>query len=384
MDELGGQSATLVAEPPSTTFRDKYYSTISDEQWDSWYWQLRHRWTEGIDRVIQLTDDENNAMNALRASGRITVNITPYYLSLISPTDPDQPLRRTVIPTMAELDMSYGESSDPLHEDIDSPVPGVVHRYNDRALMLLSDQCASYCRYCTRSRLVGAKKSSPCRDPEKYNAAFDYIRNNENIRDVIISGGDPLLLDDGYLERILYRLRGIPHVEIVRIGTKVPVTLPQRITPDLCEILHKYHPLFVSIHFTHPDECTPECARACEMLADAGIPLGSQTVLLAGVNDNIETMTSLMHKLLMMRVRPYYLYQCDPIAGTAHFRTPVSKGIEIIDGLRGHTSGYAVPTFVIDAPGGGGKIPLQRNYVVSCGDGQTTLMNFRGEICHYP
>jgi len=384
MDELGGQSATLVAEPPSTTFRDKYYSTIRDEDWNSWYWQLRHRWTEGLSRVIQLTDDESNAMDALRTSGRIAASITPYYLSLISPTDPDQPLRRTVIPTMAELNISYGESSDPLHEDIDSPVPGVVHRYNDRALMLLSDQCASYCRYCTRSRLVGAKKSSPCRDPEKYNAAFDYIRNNENIRDVIISGGDPLLLDDGYLERILYRLRGIPHVEIIRIGTKAPVTLPQRITPDLCEMLRKYHPLFISIHFTHPDECTPECTKACEMLADAGIPLGSQTVLLAGINDNIETMASLMHKLLMMRVRPYYLYQCDPIAGTAHFRTPVSKGIEIIDGLRGHTSGYAVPTFVIDAPGGGGKIPLQRNYVVSCGDGQTTLMNFRGEICHYP
>ena len=391
MGSLEGQSAVLDAEPPGTqsntqAFRDRYFPGIADGDWNDWIWQLQNRYTTKaqISTVLQLSENERNAIDALNASGRLAVNITPYYLSLISTSDDKQPLRRTVIPTMAELSVSEGESEDPLDEDRDSPVPGVVNRYGDRALMLLSDYCASYCRYCTRSRLIGAKKSSPCRDPNKYEAAFNYIRSNKNIRDVLISGGDPLLLEDKILERILYKLRGIKHVEIIRIGTKVPVVLPQRITLGLCAMLKEYHPLFMSIHFTHPDELTKECVMACEMLANKGIPLGSQTVLLAGINDNVETMKSLMHKLLMARVRPYYLYQCDPVIGTAHFRTPVAKGLEIIEGLRGHTSGYAIPTFVIDAPGGGGKIPLQPNYIVKQDDDGITLRNFRGQICHYP
>ena len=391
MDNLGGQSATLVAEPPSTglirtrTFRDRHFPDIPDCDWDDWRWQLTNRFTTigQLESVIELNANEIRALGRLHAIHRIPVNITPYYLSLISPDDSNQPLRRTVIPTLDEFYTSVGEAADPLAEDEDTPVPKLVHRYKDRALLLAAGQCASYCRYCTRSRLVCVQNAKPATQSQ-LNAAIAYIRLNTNIRDVIVSGGDPLLFRDGKLNSILYELRHIPHVEIIRIGTKVPVVLPQRITPKLCKMLKKHHPLFMSIHFTHPDECTQECARACSMLADAGIPLGSQTVLLSGINDNIETMKSLMHRLLRMRVRPYYLYQCDPVVGTAHFRTPIEKGIEIIAGLRGHTSGYAVPTFVIDAPGGGGKIPLQQNYVIYHDKNETFLRNFRGQICHYP
>jgi len=396
MDSSDGQSA-LVAEPPSTEnktklFRERYFPHIADRYWNNWQWQLNTRFTAmtSISAILELSDDEADAMEALGASGRIPVNITPYYLSLISRDDINQPLRRTVIPTMAELNTSCGEAEDPLCEDDDSPVPGIVHRYDDRALLLVSNRCSSYCRYCTRSRLVGGRKAGYTVTLSQLNHggyiddAIDYIRNNTAIRDVILSGGDPLLLEDTVLDRLLYRLRGIKHVEIVRIGTKVPAVLPQRITSDLCDILKQYHPLFASLHFVHPDEATRECTEACAKLADAGIPLGSQTVLLAGINDNIETMTSLMHKLLMMRVRPYYLYQCDPVVGTAHFRTPAEKGVEIIAGMRGFTSGYAIPTFVIDAPGGGGKVPLQQNYIMAADECGLTLKNFRGEVYHYP
>ena len=267
-------------------------------------------------------------------------------------------------------------------EDEDTPIPGLVHRYPDRVLLLATGFCSTYCRYCTRSRVVGHGDLVP--GEAQLEAAIHYIRQSPQIRDVLISGGDPLTLSDARLDWLLSELRGIPHVEIIRIGTKVPTVLPQRVTPGLCRVLKRHHPLFISIHFIHPEECTPETATACERLANAGIPLGSQTVLLRGVNDSVPVMRELMHRLLMMRVRPYYLYQCDPITGSSHFRTPVSKGLEIIRGLRGHTTGYAVPTFVIDAPGGGGKIPLQPDYVVGHDGDDLLLRNYEGRVFRYP
>jgi lysine 2,3-aminomutase len=303
-------------------------------------------------------------------------------MSLLSPDDPHQALRRTVVPTLQETIRSFGEEDDPLGEESQSPVPGLVHRYPDRALLLLSDFCSTYCRYCTRSRIVGKGGLYPSRS--RLESAFDYIRMTPSVRDVLLSGGDPLLIGEQRLSWILSRLRQIPHVEILRIGTKVPAVLPQRITPKLVRMLRQYHPLWMSLHFTHPDECTPEAYRACGMLADAGIPLGSQTVLLKDINDNVDTMRSLMHQLMQMRVKPYYLYQCDPITGSAHFRTPVAKGLEIIRGLRGFTSGYAVPTYVIDAPGGGGKIPLMPDYVVGREDGALLLQNYEKNLYRYP
>jgi lysine 2,3-aminomutase len=332
-----------------------------------------------LERVLVLSEDERAALSQ---GAMLPVSITPYYMSLVSRDDRNQPLRRTVIPTAAEFDRGLGEADDPLGEDGDSPVPGLVHRYPDRVLLLVTDFCSSYCRYCTRSRMVGHGSIAPAE--ARLEAAFDYIRRTPAIRDVLISGGDPLALSDERLDWILTRLRETPHVEFLRMGTKMPAVLPQRITPELCRMLRKHHPLWMSLHFLHPDECTPESFQACTRLADAGIPLGSQTVLLAGVNDNVETMKELVHRLLRMRVRPYYLYQCDPISGSAHFRTPVSKGLEIIEGLRGHTTGYAVPNYVIDAPGGGGKIPLQPNYVVGRDGDDLLLRNFEGNVYRYP
>jgi lysine 2,3-aminomutase len=275
-----------------------------------------------------------------------------------------------------------GEAEDPLGEEHQSPVHGLVHRYPDRVLLLVTDFCSTYCRYCTRSRLVGQGDLSPSR--ERLEAAFAYIRQATQVRDVLISGGDPLTLSDEKLEWILSNLRAIPHIEIIRMGTKIPAVLPQRITPQLTRMLRKYHPLWMSLHFTHPDECCYETERACSMLADAGIPLGSQTVLLKGINDNAPTMKSLMHGLVKMRVRPYYIYQCDPINGSGHFRTPVAKGVEIIRALRGHTTGYAVPTYVIDAPGGGGKIPVMPDYVTGREGNDITLQNYEGKSYQYP
>ncbi len=312
----------------------------------------------------------------------LPVAVTPYYMGLISRTDPEQPLRRTVVPTTREFVQGLGESHDPLGEDKHSPVPGLVHRYPDRVLLLVLDFCSSYCRYCTRSRVVGHGELLP--NQARLEQALDYIRRTPAVRDVLLSGGDPLAMNEDRLDWLLGRLRQIPHVEFVRIGTKVPAVLPQRITPRLCRMLRKHHPLWMSLHFVHPDECTPEAYQACARLADAGIPLGSQTVLLKGVNDDLATMKELVHRLLLMRVRPYYLYQCDPICGSSHFRTPVSKGLEIIEGLRGHTTGYAVPTYVIDAPGGGGKIPLQPNYVVGRQGDNLLLRNYEGAIFAYP
>jgi len=363
-------------------FRRAFYRDVPDRDWNDWRWQLRNRirTLAQVEPMLSLTREERESL--IRAGTMLPLAVTPYYMSLIAPDRSDQPLRRTVIPSCAEWIKQPGEADDPLGEEHDSPVPGLVHRYPDRVLLLVSGFCSTYCRYCTRSRAVGDGTLGV--DETRLSAAVDYIRRNPAVRDVLMSGGDPLTLSDDRLEWILSRLRKIPHVEMIRVGTKVPAVLPQRITPALCRMLRRYHPLWMSLHFTHPDECTPETHRACTRLADAGIPLGSQTVLLRGVNDEVETLRRLYHKLLMMRVRPYYLYQCDPITGSSHFRTPVARGLEMIEGLRGHTTGYAVPTFVIDAPGGGGKIPLQPDYVVGRDGDDLVLRNYRGKTFRYP
>ena len=368
--------------PQTKAFRKVLYPNVSDKDWNDWRWQVRNRvrTLPQFERILDLSADEREAM--VRGGSMLPVGITPYYASLLSPSDPGQPLRRTVLPSTAEFVRTRGEADDPLGEDGHSPVPGLVHRYPDRVLLLALDFCSTYCRYCTRSRVVGHGEISP--SETRLQKALDYIRKTPAIRDVLISGGDPLAMSDDRIDWLLGQLRAIPHVEFVRLGTKMPAVLPQRITPQLCRVLRKYHPLWMSVHYLHPDECTTESHQACSRLADAGIPLGSQTVLLAGVNDNVETMKELMHKLLMMRVRPYYLYQCDPISGSSHFRTPVSKGLEIIQGLRGHTTGYAVPIYVIDAPGGGGKIPLQPDSVVGRDGGDLLLRNYEGRIFRYP
>jgi len=363
-------------------FRRQYFRQASNTEWNDWRWQSRNRFKSlaQIETVLQLSDKEREALS--RGGMMLPVGITPYYMSLLDPQDASHSLRRTVIPSSDEFVRLPGEADDPLGEDAHSPVSGLVHRYPDRVLMLPIDFCSTYCRYCTRSRVVGHGELSPQR--ARLEAMFDYLRGATEVRDVLISGGDPLALGEDHLDYILSNLRAIPHIEFVRIGTKMPAVLPQRITPALVRVLRRYHPLWMSLHFLHPEECTPESTQACERLADAGIPLGSQTVLLKGVNDDVDVMKGLVHGLLKMRVRPYYLYQCDPISGSAHFRTPVSKGLEIIEGLRGHTTGYAVPTFVVDAPGGGGKIPLQPNYLVGRDGSDVVLRNFEHREFRYP
>ena len=371
-----------IISPSVRSFRKKHFPGISSKLWNDWRWQTtqRIRSLAQLEKMIHLSEAERGAFTGSETT--LPLGITPYYMSLVSPQDPDQPIRRTVIPTIYETRHTTGEADDPLGEETMSPVPGLVHRYPDRVLLLLSDFCSTYCRYCTRSRVVGHGAIHPSRN--RLERAFAYIAQTPAIRDVLLSGGDPLMLGEEKLAWVLSRLRQIPHVEIVRIGTKVPAVLPQRITPQLVKSLRRFHPLWMSLHFTHPDECTPEAHRACAMLADAGIPLGSQTVLLKGVNDNVATMGSLVHNLLKMRVRPYYLYQCDPITGSAHFRTSVDTGLGIIRGLRGFTSGYALPTYVVDAPGGGGKIPLSPDYVVGREDGALVLKNYLGQHYRYP
>ena len=363
-------------------FRRTFYPETTDKQWNDWHWQInqRIRTLSQLDKLLVLSAEERQA---LEFDGfKLPLGMTPYYASLLSADNPEQPLRRTVVPTVHELFTMPGEASDPLGEEHQSPVPGLVHRYPDRALLLVVDFCSTYCRYCTRSRMVGHGGVNAGK--ARLEKAIEYIRKTPAIRDVLLSGGDPLTLSDDRLEWLLVRLRQIPHVEIIRIGTKVPVVLPQRITPKLVRMLRRYHPLWMSIHFTHPEECTPEAAKACATLADAGIPMGSQTVLLKGINDSVEIMKELVHNLMMMRVRPYYLYQCDPISGSGHFRTPVEKGLEIIEGLRGFTTGYAVPTYVIDAPGGGGKIPLMPDYTRGREGDSLMLRNFENKIYSYP
>jgi lysine 2,3-aminomutase len=374
--------------PPGTgeasrAFRRRFYPATSAREWDDWRWQVRNRIrsAEELARVIRLSEEEREAIR--RHRGPLPVGITPYYASLLDAHDPAQPLRRTVVPVGGEYLRTPGEADDPLGEDGHSPVPGIVHRYPDRVLFLVTGLCSTYCRYCTRSRLVGATGEASVHRADLEDG-LAYIAGNPRIRDVLLSGGDPLTLDDDRLDWILGRLRRIPHVELVRIGTKQPAVMPQRVTADLVRVLRRHRPVWMSLHFAHPAELTPEVARACGRLADAGVPLGSQTVLLRGVNDDVETLKRLFQGLLRIRVRPYYLYQCDPVSGSGHFRTSVAKGLEVIRGLRGHTTGYAVPTYVIDAPGGGGKIPLLPESVVGREGDDLLLSNFEGRVFRYP
>lgn len=373
----------LTVSPRSDAFRRRFFPQAGLRDWNDWRWQNRNRirTLRDLDRMFTLAPDERQAIEM--HEGALPLGITPYYASLLDGENPAHPLRRTVMPVMGEYLRSRGEADDPLGEDAHSPVPGLVHRYPDRVLLLVTNFCSVYCRYCTRARMVGAVGERSIRKHDLEHA-IDYIAATPAIRDVLLSGGDPLSLDDERLDWILARLRAIPHVEFIRIGSKQPVVQPQRVTPALTRILKRHHPLWMSLHFTHPDELTPEVAEACARLADAGIPLGSQTVLLKGVNDDIGTMKRLMQGLLQIRVRPYYLYQCDPISGSAHFRTTVEAGVEIIRGLRGHTSGYAVPTYVIDAPGGGGKIPLAPDYVTGRDGDDLMLTNYARGTYRYP
>ena len=381
-EPIGGSSIAFLRQTTNSrtrAFRRRHFPDVANRDWNDWRWQSRNRvrTLAQLEKMLNLSDEERQAL--VQGGTMLPVGISPYYMSLLDAEDPQQPLRRTVVPTLNEFVRTEGEADDPLGEDAHSPVPGLVHRYPDRVLLLPLDFCSTYCRYCTRSRVVGHGELVP--QESRLMAVFDYLRRTPQVRDVLISGGDALALSEDRLDWILRNLRSIPNIEFIRIGTKMPAVLPQRITRDLCRVLRRYHPIWMSVHFIHPDECTPEAAQACAKLVDAGIPLGSQTVPLKGVNDNVETMRQLMHKLLLMRVRPYYLYQCDPISGSSHFRTPVAKGLEIVEGLRGHTTGYAVPTYVIDAPGGGGKIPLQPNSVTGRDGNWLLLRNYEG--CEY-
>ena len=361
----------------------KFFTGITLKDWCSWEWQIKNSLTsvEDLQKIFTLSEEELSALTDRQ--GLLPVRITPYYASLISSDNAEQPLRKCVIPVLNEHILSKGKVADPLAEEKHSPLPNIVHRYPDRVLFLVTDFCSTYCRYCTRSRRVGKTCSNANSSLQQWEKAFNYIKAHTEVRDVLISGGDPLTMSDDKLVYLLSRLKEIKHLQMIRIGTKVPVVLPQRITSALVNKLRKFHPLYISIHFTHPDEITPEVAKACERLADAGIPLGSQTVLLKDINDDKETMMSLFHKLLQIRVKPYYLYQCDPIPGSAHFRVPVEKGLELMRGIRGFTSGYAIPTYVIDAPGGGGKTPLLPEYFMGIEDDCVILKNYEGKIFRY-
>ena len=358
------------------------YKDVNPLDWEDWHWQLKHRIRskDELSQIIKLTPEEEKGLD--KAKGRLSLAITPYWATLIDPEDPECPIRRQAVPVAAESIVAPHEMVDPCAEDRDSPAPHLVHRYPDRVLLLATDHCAMYCRHCTRRRLVGEHEKED-NSPGKFDAAIEYIKSNRKIRDVLISGGDPLTLEDDILEDLLKKLRDISHVEFLRIGTRVPVTLPQRITEGLANILKIYSPIWMSVHFNHPKEITKRCKSACDMLSEAGIPLGSQSVLLKGINDRPYIMKKLVHELLQIRVRPYYIYQCDPVRGTQHFRTPVAVGINIIEKLRGHTSGYAVPTYVIDGPGGGGKIPIGPNYILSQAKGKYVLRNYKGKIYTY-
>ncbi|HEX7080516.1 MAG TPA: KamA family radical SAM protein [Gammaproteobacteria bacterium] len=367
----------------SNAFRKRFFPAVKNAEWNDWRWQNRNRIRslDQLERFIRVTEDEREAIR--RHRGPLPIGLTPYYMSLIDPEDPSQPLRRTVIPTLGEFEATPGEEDDPLGEDGTSPVPGLVHRYPDRVLLLVTNFCSVYCRYCTRARLVGAGGERALKKAD-IDRAIEYIRATPAVRDVLISGGDPLSLDEERLEYVVSALRAIPHVEFIRIGTKQPVVQPMRVTTALTRMLRRYHPLWMSLHFTHPAELTPEVAEACGRLADAGIPLGSQTVLLKGINDDLDTLKALFHGLLKIRVRPYYLYQCDPIRGSSHFRTTVDRGIELIQGLRGFTTGYAVPHYVVDAPAAGGKIALLPDAVLGRDGDDLLLRNYRGDVCRYP
>jgi len=364
-----------------TKRRMQYFPNVSDLSWNDWKWQVKHRiqTVSELKKYIPLTVEEEEAIT--KVLGKFRMSITPYYLCLMDPMNPDCPIRKQAIPTIYEMKNGQNDLLDPLHEDVDSPVPGLTHRYPDRVLFLITDMCSMYCRHCTRRRFAGHHDKELSKDT--VDQGIEYIQNRQEIRDVLLSGGDALLVSDERLEYILKRLREIPHVEVIRIGTRVPVVMPQRITDELVSMIRRYHPIWINTHFNHSLEITEESKKALAKMADGGIPLGNQSVLLRGVNDCVHVMRELVHNLVYNRVRPYYIYQCDLSLGIEHFRTTVSKGIEIIEGLRGHTSGFAVPTFVVDAPGGGGKIPVMPNYVISQAPGRVVLRNFEGTITTY-
>lgn len=357
------------------------WKNVTQEEWNDWHWQVRNRidTVDKLKKIINLTKQEEKDIEKVLEKFRM--GITPYYASLMDKDDHRCPVRMQAVPTIAETHVGTADMLDPLHEDTDSPVPGLTHRYPDRVLLLITDQCSMYCRHCTRRRFAGHEDQAMPMD--RIDKAIEYIKNTPQVRDVLLSGGDALLVSDDKLEYIIKKLREIPHVDIVRIGTRTPVVCPQRVTDDLVNMLKKYHPVWLNTHFNHPKEITPETEEALRKLADAGIPLGNQSVLLRGVNDCVHIMKDLVHKLVKNRVRPYYIYQCDLSLGIEHFRTSVGKGIEIIEGLRGHTSGFAVPTFVVDAPGGGGKIPVMPDYVISRSAHRVVLRNYEGVITTY-
>jgi lysine 2,3-aminomutase len=359
--------------------REELFGHVSEEDWNNWRWQFKNRITtlEDLKQYLPLTKDEDDP----KILERLRMAITPYYLSLIDPHDPYDPIRKQAVPTIHELKRYHGDLEDPLHEDVDSPTPGLTHRYPDRVLFLVTENCSMYCRHCTRRRFAGHHDKAPPKN--QIDNCIEYIKETPTIRDVLLSGGDAMLISDKILEEILIKLKEIPHVEIIRLGSRSPVVMPQRITAELCEMLQQYHPIWFNTHFNHPNEITVDSSKACEMLANAGIPLGNQSVLLRGVNDCIHVMKKLVQGLVKIRVRPYYIYQCDLSIGLGHFRTSVAQGIEIIEGLRGHTSGLCVPTFVVDAPGGGGKIPVMPDYTISQGNSRVVLRNFEGVITTY-
>lgn len=359
-----------------------FWGGIPSEQWNDWNWQLRHsiKNLAQLEPLLELTREEHAGV--LLANTKLAMSVTPYFFNLIDPADPDCPIRRQVIPRIEEMTNAPGDMADPCGEDKSMPVPGLVHRYPDRVLFLVTDRCGSYCRYCTRSRVVSGVGEQELE--LDFDRAIAYLQEHTEVRDVLLSGGDPLLLSDQKLQSLLRRLRAIPHIEFLRIGTRIPIFLPQRITPELCAMLREFHPLWMSVHVNHPKELTVEVQQALGRLADAGIPLGNQSVLLKGVNDDPEVMKILVQKLVRCRVRPYYLYQCDLIQGSSHLRVPIARGLEIIEQLRGHTTGYAVPQYVVDGPGGGGKIPLNPDYIVARMGDRIILRNYKGDIYEYP
>ena len=374
-------------EPPSSTvnpksvnFYNKYFSNTTDKEWLDYKWQLKNRITtkEQLEKIIELSESEKQALNLHKEN--LPLGMTPYYMSLID-NDINDPIRKCVVPRIDETIISPEESIDPLDENHQNPVSCIVHRYPDRVLFLATKFCSSSCRYCTRARIINEEQERTCEKTE-WDNGFEYIKSHPEVRDVLISGGDPLTMTDSKIEYILSNLRKIEHVEIVRIGTKIPAVLPQRVTPELVNILKKYHPLFMSVHFTHPNELTEESKKACEMLADAGIPLGSQTVLLKGVNDNSDILGKLFKGLLRQRVRPYYLYAGDKIVGSSHFRTKIELGINIMKDLQGKVSGYAIPKFIIDLPQGMGKVPVLYNYIKKYGE-EMEIENYEGYITTY-
>lgn len=367
---------------PHTDYRKiPKFKDVTEEEWNDWHWQVSHalRSLDDLEGVVKLDDEQRDGIS--RCLKRFRMAVTPYYASLMDPEYERCPIRLQAVPTVAELVDDDSDLSDPLHEDTDSPTPGLTHRYPDRVLLLVTNICSMYCRHCTRRRMVGFEDVHLSMDD--IDKAIEYIRGNRMIRDVLISGGDPLVMSTSRLEKIIKKIRAIEHVEIIRIGSRVPVVLPMRIDDELVNMLKKYHPIYLNTHFNHPQEVTVESARACAILADAGIPLGNQSVLLKDVNDCPSIMKKLMQLMLSIRVKPYYIYQCDLSQGISHFRTSIVKGMEIIENLRGHTTGMAVPTFVVDAPGGGGKIPVMPNYVLSQSDRRVILRNYEGVITTY-